>query len=216
MRSDHSPCIAENYKHWAGEQAVNEVKTSKPWAGYVILVLLLIILSIVAFILSNIEGFLAGVIVIFMGFILSFFRDDLRRILGLSKQKQAPPTAPPKSDKEDKEALEGLMLDKLEMDITKEREKIEKAIDDGAIAQFIWTVDQVGQDVSQLMNPEGNPDAEAVFDAESYDRIKQYKNDNFTAWKEQLEPEDFDRVVGLFKQLRSEFPEEIVNAAQPS
>lgn len=101
---------------------------SRPWAGYVILVLLLIILSIIAFILSNIEGFLAGVIVIFMGFILSFFRDDLRRILGLSKQKQAPPTAPPKSDKEDKEALEGLMLDKLEKDITKEREKIEKAI----------------------------------------------------------------------------------------
>ena len=95
-------------------------------------------------------------------------------------------------------------------------EKIEKAIDDGAIAQFTWTVDQVGQDVSQLMNPEGNPDAEAVFDSESYERIKQYKNDNFNAWKEQLETEDFDRVVGLFKQLRSEFPEEIVNAAQPS
>ena len=95
-------------------------------------------------------------------------------------------------------------------------EKIEKAIDDGAIAQFTWTVDQVGQDVSQLKNPEGNPDAEAVFDGESYERIKQYKNDNFNAWKEQLETEDFDRVVGLFKQLRSEFPEEIVNAAQPS
>ena len=95
-------------------------------------------------------------------------------------------------------------------------EKIEKAIDDGAIAQFTWTVDQVGQDVSQLMNPEGNPDAEAVFDSESYERIKQYKNDNFNDWKEQLETEDFDRVVGLFKQLRSEFPEEIVNAAQPS
>ena len=95
-------------------------------------------------------------------------------------------------------------------------EKIEKAIDDGAIAQFTWTVDQVGQDVSQLMNPEGNPDAEAVFDSESYERIKQYKNDNFNDWKEQLNPEDFERVVGLFKQLRSEFPEEIVNAAQPS
>ena len=66
------------------------------------------------------------------------------------------------------------------------------------------------------MNPEGNPDAEAVFDSESYERIKQYKNDNFNAWKEQLETEDFARVVGLFKQLRSEFPEEIVNAAQPS
>jgi len=95
-------------------------------------------------------------------------------------------------------------------------EKLTKAIDEGAVAQFTWTVDQVGQDVSQLMNPEGNPDAEAVFDGESYERIKQYKNDNFNAWKEQLETEDFDRVVGLFKQLRSEFPEEIVNAAQPS
>ena len=95
-------------------------------------------------------------------------------------------------------------------------EKIEKAIDDGAIAQFTWTVDQVGQDVSQLMNPEGNPDAEAVFDAESYERIKHYKNDNFNAWKEQLSQEDFDQVVGLFKKLRAEFPEEIVNASQPS
>ena len=95
-------------------------------------------------------------------------------------------------------------------------EKIEKDIDDGAIAQFTWTVDQVGQDVSQLMNPEGNPDAEAVFDAESYERIKQYKNDNFNAWKEQLSQEDFDQVVGLFKKLRAEFPEEIVNASQPS
>ena len=95
-------------------------------------------------------------------------------------------------------------------------EKLTKAIDEGAVAQFTWTVDQVGQDVSQLMNPEGNPDAEAVFDSESYERIKQYKNDNFNDWKEQLNPEDFERVVGLFKQLRSEFPEEIVNAAQPS
>ena len=95
-------------------------------------------------------------------------------------------------------------------------EKIEKAIDDGAIAQFTWTVDQVGQDVSQLMNPEGNPDADAVFDAESYERIKQYKNDNFNAWKEQLSQEDFDQVVGLFKKLRAEFPEEIVNASHPS
>ena len=95
-------------------------------------------------------------------------------------------------------------------------EKLTTAIDEGAVAQFTWTVDQVGQDVSQLMNPEGNPDAEAVFDSESYERIKQYKNDNFNSWKEQLNPEDFERVVGLFKQLRSEFPEEIVNAAQPS
>ena len=121
-----------------------------------------------------------------------------------------PPPAKAKTPKK-KEALADAVADTVEG-----LEKIEKAIDDGAIAQFTWTVDQVGQDVSQLMNPEGNPDAEAVFDAESYERIKQYKNDNFTAWKEQLEPEDFDRVVGLFKQLRSEFPEEIVNAAQPS
>ena len=91
-----------------------------------------------------------------------------------------------------------------------------KTFDDSADAQFTWTVDQVGQDISQLMNPEGNPDAEAVFDAESYERIKQYKNDNYNEWKKQLSQEDFDQVVGLFKKLRGEFPEEIINAAQPS
>ena len=121
-----------------------------------------------------------------------------------------PPPAKAKTPKKKEPVVEAVA------DPVEGLEKIEKAIDEGAVTQFTWTVDQVGQDVSQLMNPEGNPDAEAVFDGESYERIKQYKNDNFNAWKEQLETEDFDRVVGLFKQLRSEFPEEIVNAAQPS
>ena len=121
-----------------------------------------------------------------------------------------PPPAKAKTPKKKEPVVEAVA------DSVEGLEKIEKAIDDGAIAQFTWTVDQVGQDVSQLMNPEGNPDADAVFDAESYERIKQYKNDNFNAWKEQLSQEDFDQVVGLFKKLRAEFPEEIVNAAQPS
>tara|TARA_R100000808_G_C2150735_1_gene159567 strand:- start:2266 stop:3237 length:972 start_codon:yes stop_codon:yes gene_type:complete len=121
-----------------------------------------------------------------------------------------PPPAKAKTPKKEEPVVEAIA------DSVEGLEKIEKAIDDGAIAQFTWTVDQVGQDVSQLMNPEGNPDADAVFDAESYERIKQYKNDNFNAWKEQLSQEDFDQVVGLFKKLRAEFPEEIVNASQPS
>jgi hypothetical protein len=46
--------------------------------------------SIIAFLLSSIEGFLTGVVVIFIGFLLSFFRDDLKRVLGLSNEQKEP------------------------------------------------------------------------------------------------------------------------------
>lgn len=91
----------------------------RPWKGYGVLILLLIVTSIIAFILSSIEGFVAGVIVIFIGFLLSFFRDDLKRTLGL-----AGPTSQPQpiSDKDRNRLL------KLEKEIVKGREKLEKAV----------------------------------------------------------------------------------------
>jgi len=78
-----------------------------------------------------------------------------------------------------------------------------------------WNAEGIGADVAALMNPEGNPDKDAVFDIDSYNRIKDYKNANFSAWKEQLSEDDFNRVVGMFKQLREEFPEDVINSAQP-
>lgn len=111
-----------------GDKLVNDEKNRRPWLGYIILTILLVILSIIAFILSTLEGFLAGVMVIFMGFVLSFFRDDLRRILGISKGKQVEQVQPAPTPEQEKETLDELMLDKLERDITKGREKVEKLI----------------------------------------------------------------------------------------
>jgi hypothetical protein len=107
---------------------VNDEKSRGPWLGYIVLTLLLVILSIIAFILSTVEGFLAGVMVIFMGFVLSFFRDDLRRMLGISKSMQTDRTPSGPSPEQEKEVLDSLVLDKLEQDIAKKRAKIEKAI----------------------------------------------------------------------------------------
>ena len=78
-----------------------------------------------------------------------------------------------------------------------------------------WNAEGIGADVAALMNPEGNPDKDAVFDIDSYNRIKDYKNANFSAWKEQLSEDDFNRVVSMFKQLREEFPEDVINSSQP-
>lgn len=58
------------------------------WLGLVALIIILVIVSMIAFLLSSIEGFLAGVVVIFIGFLLSFFRDDLKRFLGLASEEK--------------------------------------------------------------------------------------------------------------------------------
>ncbi len=101
---------------------MNTEKKNRPWKGYFVLILLLIILSIIAFILTSIEGFVAGVIVIFIGFVLSFFRDDLKLILGLAGSARQPtPTVV-----EDKATL--TRLRELEKEIVKRREKLQKAI----------------------------------------------------------------------------------------
>ncbi len=87
--------------------------------GIVGLIIILVIVSIIAYVLSSIEGFITGIVVIFIGFLLSFFRDDLRRILGLtSKEKEPTPIVVEESD----------AVEKLDKKITKERQTIAKLI----------------------------------------------------------------------------------------
>ena len=109
------------------ENTLNSESNSFSWKGLVTLIVILVIVSIIAFFLSSIEGFIAGVVVIFIGFLISFFRDDLKRFLGLSPQKKEPiivtePTDEP-LDKLDKKII--LDMDKK---IAKERHSLAKII----------------------------------------------------------------------------------------
>jgi len=107
--------------------SVNSESSSFSWKGLVALIVILIIVSIVAFLLSSIEGFLAGVVVIFIGFLLSFFRDDLKRILGLSAQHREPtPTIEVEDGSQDK--LDKMIHLNLDKKIAKERQNIAKTI----------------------------------------------------------------------------------------
>jgi hypothetical protein len=98
---------------------VNSESNSISWKGLIALIVILIIVSIIAFLLSSIEGFLAGVVVIFISFLLSFFRDDLKRVLGLSNQQKESTLVA--------EVVEN-PLDKLDKKIAKERQSIAKTI----------------------------------------------------------------------------------------
>ncbi|MHA1863804.1 MAG: hypothetical protein ACTSWA_08550 [Candidatus Thorarchaeota archaeon] len=90
-----------------------------PLKGLVVLLVILIVVSIVAFVLSSIEGFIAGVVVVFIGLLFSVFRDDLKRVLGLSKKTEEPQPIVIDKDKP---------MQKLEKTIAKGREKIEKIV----------------------------------------------------------------------------------------
>ena len=101
--------------------------SSFSWKGLVVLVAILAIVSIVAFVLSSIEGFLAGVVVIFIGFLLSFFRDDLKRALGLSSQhRELTPTI--ESEEASLDSLDKMILLDLDKKIAKERQNLAKTI----------------------------------------------------------------------------------------
>lgn len=89
------------------------------WEGVITLILILIIASVAAFVLSSIESFIAGVAAVFIGLILGFFRDDLRRVLGLSREKEEPVPVDVEIDK---------TLLKLEKKIAKERKSLAKLI----------------------------------------------------------------------------------------
>lgn len=98
---------------------MNTESNTFSWKGFAGLIIILVIVSIIAYILASLEGFLAGVVVIFIGFLLSFFRDDLKRSLGLGKKGKAPITAV---------IVEDDQIEKLEKKITKGRQNIAKLI----------------------------------------------------------------------------------------
>jgi hypothetical protein len=109
------------------ENTMNDESTGFSWKGLAALIVILIIVSIIAFLLSSIEGFLAGVIVIFIGFLISFFRDDLKRGLGLSPQRIEPtPVAEAEEDPLDK--LDKMIILDMDKKIAKERQSIAKTI----------------------------------------------------------------------------------------
>lgn len=98
---------------------MNNHKKDFSWKGVVILLVILIVVSIIAFVLSSIESFVAGVFVVFIGLVLSFFRDDMKRFLGLARETEDPqPIVFNEADH----------IRKLEKAITKGREKIEKIV----------------------------------------------------------------------------------------
>ena len=106
---------------------MNSESKSFSWKGLAVLIVILIIVSIIAFILSSIEGFLAGVIVIFIGFLLSFFRDDLKRVLGLSAQrKESTPVA--QVEEAPLEQLDKMIQLDMDKKIAKERQSLAKTI----------------------------------------------------------------------------------------
>jgi hypothetical protein len=109
------------------ENIVNNESNSFSWKGLAALVAVLIVVSIIAFLLSSIEGFLAGVVVIFISFLISFFRDDMKRVLGLSTQQKEPtPVATAEEDPLDK--LNKMIYLSMDQKIAKERQNIAKII----------------------------------------------------------------------------------------
>lgn len=109
------------------ENTVNSESNSFSWKGLAALIVILIIVSIIAFLLSSIEGFLAGVVVIFISFLISFFRDDLKRVLGLSTQQKGPtPVAEAEEDPLDN--LDKMIHLNMDKKIAKERQSLAKTI----------------------------------------------------------------------------------------
>jgi uncharacterized membrane protein len=109
------------------ENTVNSESNSFSWKGLAALIIILIVVSIIAFLISSIEGFLAGVVVIFIGFLISFFRDDLKRVLGLSTQQKKPtPVAEAEEDPLDK--LDKMINLNMDKKIAKERQNLAKTI----------------------------------------------------------------------------------------
>ncbi|MHA1577426.1 MAG: hypothetical protein ACTSU3_08710 [Candidatus Thorarchaeota archaeon] len=98
---------------------MNEHKRDFSWKGVIALLVILVVVSIIAFVLSSIESFVAGVFVVFIGLVLSFFRDDMKRFLGLTRDTEDPQPIVIEEDDH---------FQKLEKTIAKGREKLEKII----------------------------------------------------------------------------------------
>ncbi|MHA2424502.1 MAG: PspA/IM30 family protein [Candidatus Thorarchaeota archaeon] len=106
---------------------MNGESNSFSWRGLVVLIVILIIVSVIAFLLSSIESFLAGVVVIFIGFLISFFREDLKRVLGLSPQ-QKKPTPVVEVEEDPIRELDKMITMDMDKKIAKERQSIAKTI----------------------------------------------------------------------------------------
>jgi hypothetical protein len=109
------------------ENTLNSESNSFSWKGLAALIVILIIVSIIAFLLSSIEGFLAGVVVIFIGFLISFFRDDLKRVLGLSTEVKEP-TPVAEAEEDPLVNLDKMITLDMDKKIAKERQSLAKTI----------------------------------------------------------------------------------------
>ncbi|MFO7837709.1 MAG: hypothetical protein R6V83_13785 [Candidatus Thorarchaeota archaeon] len=76
--------------------------------------------------LSSIEGFFAGVLAVFIGFLISFFRSDIKRYLGLKEEEESPKIEVNTEDKQGQEDLK--IIRKLEKKIGKQRQKLAKEV----------------------------------------------------------------------------------------
>ena len=83
-------------------------------------------ISIVAYLLSSIEGFVAGVLAAFIGFLVSFFKSDIKRYLGLKEEKELPKIEVDTNDKQAQVDLK--IIRKLEKKIGKQRQKLAKEV----------------------------------------------------------------------------------------
>ena len=99
------------------------------WKGLAAFVIILIVVSIIVFLLSSIEGILAGVVVIFIGFLLSFFRDEIKQGLGLAtKQKEPIPVAGTAEEEDPVDSLDRMITMDMDKKIAKGRQSIAKTI----------------------------------------------------------------------------------------
>lgn len=101
---------------------MNDKASKVPWKGLLVLIFILIIVSIVAYQLSSIGGFIASVFAVFVGLIVSFFRTDLKRILGLEKKEEYREVPIVEADADRKQ------IRKLEKIIAKERTTLAKTV----------------------------------------------------------------------------------------
>ncbi len=127
--------------------------------GFLVLIIILLIISVIAFALSSIEGFLTGIIVTFIGLVLSFFRDDIKRAVGYGKSTNDPQIRVESvnmAEKLDKKiAKERLNLAKLESKFEakpKKQAKLRFGIVEEATALLVL-IDQAKTDAIRNGNP---------------------------------------------------------------
>lgn len=91
-------------------------------------------------------------------------------------------------------------------------ENIEKDLDEITGKELIV---QIANDIDLLLAPDNNPNSKPVFDDESYAQVKGYIEQNFSSWKQNLNDEEFKVVQSTIKDIRGQFPPEVVEEKQP-